>query len=149
MKKIIFMFLIVFSIHLYSQEASFIDDLSTKKNATFSDCVKMFCFMYNVEVTDEFSQNVKNLSKFVKYFPKGYSANKKLTVGNFSLFAVQYLKINGGLFYLATKSGRYATRELIFRDILLFNTSEYEEISGVDLIRFIHKVVDYEEKHKN
>jgi hypothetical protein len=106
----------------------------------------MYCYLYKLPVDKDFARNIDSLKTRMKYFPKKYLAENYFTVGDFSLFAMQYLNIKSGLFYLATQNGRYATRELMIRNIVPFNTSEYEKLSGQEFITLIQKVVEYEEK---
>ncbi len=146
MKKYIVILFLFFNFFIFSDQIAFINQLIGKKYATISDLVVAFCYLYNIEVKEDFSENVKQLSHFIKKFPKNMNSDREITVGDFSLFAVQYLKLKSGIFYLATKSGRYATRELIIINIVPFNTSEFEKISGEELLKYLEKVIDYEEK---
>jgi len=152
MKKILVMFFCLLGFAVFAQEALFMDKLIFEKESTMEDLVTLYSYLIN----DKFSDNLKNydanlkyLKDKFKYFPKETSPTKKVTVGDFSLLTIQYLKIESGLFYLATRNGRYATRELLSRNIIPFNTSEYDYISGLDLVSYLQKVVSYEETLKN
>lgn len=145
MKKILLAVIICSVMYSYADEIEFTEKIYEKPVVNFSDGVEMFCYMFGIPVNNSFDKNMENLSKQVKYMPKKYSAEKPFTVGDFSLFAMQYLDIKSGLFYLASHSGRYAARELMLRNIIPFNTSEYEKISGQELIALVQKVVEYEE----
>lgn len=149
MKKYYALMLFLISFCAYSQEAAFMDKLIFKKIADFSDLTTLFCYLTQNDSSGDFNDNVRDLRKIIKYFPKDYSKDKNLTVGDFSLIAIQYLRVESGLFYLATRSGRYATRELVNRKVIPFNTSEYDYISGLDLISYLQKVVGYEESVKD
>jgi hypothetical protein len=128
-------------------QINFIDNLYQKKVISFSDGIAVFCYFTKVDVKNDFEENVKSLKNVFKYFPVKYSKDKNFTVGDFSLFAIQYLKIKSGIFYLATKNGRYASRELIIRNIIPFNTSELNVLSGEQLLSYLQKVVEYEENN--
>lgn len=146
MKKFFTIILIFFNFFIFSDQIDFINKLTEKKYANFSDLVISFCYLYNIEVVDDFNTNLNNLSKYIKNFPKNTNKDRIVTIGDFSLFAAQYLKLKTGLFYLATKSGRYASRELMLINIIHYNTSEFERISGEDLLKYLEKVIEYEEK---
>ncbi len=149
MKKYLTVFFVIFCFYLYPETVSqeeFLRTVVEKQFSIFSDCVSAFCYLYKINVQDKFDTNVKNLKENIKHFPKKYSQDEKLTFGDFSLFAMQYLKLKSGMFYMAGKSPRYAIRELILLDLIPYNTSEWEKMSGLDLISYIQKVVDYEEK---
>jgi hypothetical protein len=148
MKKYLILLFLIFSYSLFSEpigEIEFIEKLNEQKTATYDDCVKVFCYIYKTDVTDDFNVNVENLKANIKKIPKGYKPERKLDIGTFSVFAMQYLKIESGLFYLASHSGRYAVREMAIRGLVPNNTSEWESLSGPELIRYIQKVVEYAE----
>jgi len=146
MKKLIIIFFLCLTYFLHSQQIEFIDNLYKQKNATYYDCIKSFCYLNNLEVTNNFEKDLESLKKIIKYLPKNIPDEKKLSLGNFSLLAIQYLKIESGMMYFATHSGRYASRELMMRGLIPFNASEWEEMSGAELISNLQKVVEYAEK---
>jgi hypothetical protein len=148
MKKIYLLMFLFISIYCFCDETGFIDDLYNKKIVTFSDGVSLFCYLNKIEVKNDFQSNVSALQPYIRIFPKKYSAEKAFTIGDFSLLAIQYLKIKSGIFYLSTHSGRYAARELMIRDIIPYNTSELEAISGEEIIRYMQKVLEYEENYR-
>lgn len=147
MKKIVLIIFLIFSINfLYPNQGDFLNLLSEKKNAAFEDCIASFCYLYEMEVKDDFNENLELLKQKIKYFPKKYSKEKLLTFGDFSVFAAQYLNLKSGMFYMAGKNGRYASRELIIINIIPLYTSEWDIISGLELIRLLQKVDDYANK---
>jgi hypothetical protein len=145
MKNCITAILILVTVGAFAGEAAYMDNLSVKKMATFEDAVICFNYLYGTQLdaSADYETRLTELQKSVKYLPKKYGAEKPLTVGDFSLLAIQYLEINSGLFYLATRSGRYASRELSSREIIDYNTSEWSVLSGIDLIRILQKVGEY------
>ena len=150
MKKFILLFCFIFTLPLlFCNQVEFLNQLCEKEKASFSDCIKCFCYLNNIDTSDDFEDNVTNLQKHIQYMPKKYSENKTATIGDFSLLAIQFLNIKTGIFYLITKSGRYASRELNQLNIIPFNTSEWQEISGIELIRLLQKVDEYAQERKN
>ncbi len=146
MKKFVFIIIILSGIQiLQAQDADFIDNLILKKNASFQDMVVLFLHLNNIEQQGTFEKKLENLKSFINKIPVR-NPDTELTVADFSLISVQYLKIKGGLFYMATKNGRYATRELMLAGILPDNTSEFRKISGEELMTLIRKVGDYAKK---
>lgn len=129
----------------YRAEVDFIIELEKKENATFSDLVQAFCYMNDINVEKSFEANLENLQEIIVHLPKNFTEEKMLTFGDFSLFAMQHLKIKGSLWYSASKTGRYAVRELALLKVIPFNTSEWEKMSGIELIRYMQKVAEYEE----
>lgn len=144
MKKILILWMVLTGAFLQAQDAGFMDSLFEKKELTYGDCVKTFGYMYGLEVTDNNEGNIALLRSKVKYLPKK-TPDAKLTVGDLSLLLMQYLKIESGLFYLASRSGRYASRELMIRNIIAPNTPEMRTVSGELFINTLRKAVEYAE----
>lgn len=144
MKTGLIVMYLILSFFLYAGETEFVTELSGKEEATFEDLVTSFCYLYGLETGTDFEKNLDLLQEKLSYFPKDLNPGRSATIGDFSLFAMQYLGLESGLFYLATKSGRYASRELMIRLIVPKNSSEHEVLSGLELLRYIRKVVDYE-----
>lgn len=145
-KQFFFIFMTFFlSFYINAEQADFFSKLSEKEFATFSDCVTAYCYFNQIDVKDDFEENINNLKTIIPKMPKKYNADDMLTTGDFSLLTAQHLGLKSGLFYLATKTGRYAARELYIIGIIPLNTSEYEKISGLELIEYLQKVVEYEE----
>jgi hypothetical protein len=145
-KKIFFvlnLFIIISGIYALN-DTNFILSLVDKKTATFGDAVSSFCYLNNINSTNDFDKNLENLKKIIPYVPKNFSKDQDLTYGDFSLLAIQQLKIKSGIFYLSTKTGRYAIRELMLVNLIPYNTSEYKKMSGPDLIKYLQKVTEYE-----
>lgn len=141
MKKTIFIiFLIYLTGLLHPNQGEFLNTLSEKKAASFDDCIISFCYLYELEVKDEFDANIELLKQKIKHFPKKYSKEKLLTYGDFSVFAAQYLDLKSGMFYMAGKNGRYAARELMIINIIPLYTSaapRHSSRSEADLQRGI------------
>ena len=132
---------------IYSlNDSDFILSLVDKKTATFGDAIASFCYINNINPVNDYNSNIENLKKIIHNLPKKNFNDKELTFGDFSLLAMQHLKIKSGIFYLSTKSGRYAIRELMLLNIIPLNTSEFKKMSGPDLIKYLQKVTEYEIK---
>lgn len=147
MKKLYVILFFLFILNgLFCNQTDFINQLLEKKNATFEDCVYSFCYLNNLDVSNDFDSNLNALKKIIPVMPKNFSKDKVLTIGDFSLFSAQHLKLNSFLLYIASKLPRYATRELVEINILALNTSEWEKISGEELIKLMQRIYDYVEK---
>lgn len=151
MKKILLIYAIIFftiffTNSVFANQAEYLNKLSEKKQASFNDLVYTFCYMLQKDPSsDNIQVNLSLIKDRIKYLPKKYSADKPLTIGDFSLFTMQYLNIKSGIFYMASKSGRYAVRELSLIGIVPYNTSEWENMSGMELINLLQKVGEYVE----
>jgi hypothetical protein len=142
----ILFFLLIASSGIYSSQTDFINSLLEKKAATFSDCIMSFCYLKNIDPSGDFDANLGQLKKIIPIMPKNISKDKALTIGDFSLLAAQYLDLKTVLLYIGSKSPRYAVRELIEINILPFNTSEWEKVSGLELIKLMQRIYTYVEK---
>lgn len=131
------------SLSLGADEINFLDELADKEYAAYSDLLRAFCYLNRLEVVEDDGKNYLRLLEVMPGVRKYLHYERPARVGQFSVMAMEYLKIKSGIFYMATKRGRYATRELMLLNIVEHNTSEYEQISGIELIRYIRKVVEY------
>jgi hypothetical protein len=148
MKKLFlpcFLFLLAVNLNPLN-DAKFILSLVDKKNATLGDAVNSFCYLNNINPTDDFNGNIDKLKDIIPHMPWKKTSDKKLTYGDFSLLAIQQIKIKSGIFYLSTNSGRYAIRELMLLNLIPYNTSEFKEMSGPELIKYLEKVAEYGKK---
>jgi hypothetical protein len=146
-KKIFVLFILFFSIYgLFCSQVEFINNLLEKKTALFSDCITSFCYLKGIDASSDFQSNLKELNKTVKFVPLNIKGNKELTIGDFSLLAAEYLDLKTVLLFIASNSPRYATRELIEINILPLNTSEWEKVSGVELIKLMQRIYTYVDK---
>ena len=145
MKKIFLLIIILTPLYfVFSDETEFVNSLFEKKTATFSDLVSAFCYLNDINAVTDFNSNINFLKEKIKYFPKKYSEQKPLNYGDFSLFFIQQIKLKSGLLYQASHSGRYALRELMIIKVIPENTSEFNKMSGNDLLRYLGKVDLYE-----
>lgn len=137
------LFLLTFTLSTSADEFSFLEGLAEKEYATYSDLLRAFCYLNGLEVDEDDGENYGRLLEVMPAVRKYLHYERPATVGQFAAMAMEYLKIKSGIFYMATRRGRYATRELMLLNIVEYNTSEYEQISGIELIRYIRKVVEY------
>ena len=134
MRRSVFLvaFLVIFSPG-FSQEINFINDLAGKQAVTFEDGVKMF--LYTLGKTPAgFDADVKmlrgmNLLKF-----DAYDKDETLRRGMLALMVARHLKLQGSLFYLMFDTQRYAHRACVAEKIMDINTSEWDTLTGDELI---------------
>jgi hypothetical protein len=127
-------FLFISSI-VFSQEINFINDLSGKKNITFEDGVKMF--LYTLGKTPAgFDADVKTLQDMglLKFPAYQYERNDPLRKGMLALIVARRLKLQGSLFYLMFDTQRYAHRACVAEKIMDVNSSEWDTMTGDELI---------------
>jgi len=126
----------------------FINNLGNKSQATFGDVIDFFMLMKKqniVSFQDEFKYLNKN--KFLKGLK--YKKNKPLRLGIVALMAARYLGLKNNLFFMMFNTERYAHRSCVAKKIIPSGTSEWDPVSGEDLIDIISNVIKLKEGDKN
>ena len=125
-------FLILFST-AFGQEVNFINDLSGKKAVTFEDGVKMF--LYTLGKTPAgFDADIKTLKGMNLLKFDTYDKDEPLRRGMLALMVARHLKLKGSLLYLMFDTQRYAHRACVADKIMDVNTSEWDTLTGDELI---------------
>lgn len=118
---------------------AFINDLGEKGTATFSDAVTFFLLIENKQ-PGEFRANLDELNK--QRITQGIeeAENAPLTQGTLALMIARGLKLKDSLFFLMTGTRRYAFRTCVSANIMDADTSEWDTMSGEQLIEIMTKV---------
>jgi hypothetical protein len=125
-----FLFLFSFA---SAQEINFINELSGNKKVTFGDAVKMY--MYTLGKTPAgFEADVKTLKKMKLLKADRYDKDKPIRRGMLALMVARHLKLKGSLFYLMFDTERYGLRACVANKIMDINTSEWDTLTGDELI---------------
>ena len=147
MRIILLTVIVVFlNMNLYSQgnesfnEVNFVNKLGDKKVATVGDAYTFFVLL------SENSQKtfLKNQKKLIdlKLIGSSTKEDKVLSKGFLSSIIVRYLKLNDSLMYKITGADRYAFRLCASKGLMKHNGSEYDKISGSELIEIISSMSD-------
>ena len=124
--------LILFS-PVFGQEINFINDLAGKKAVTFEDGVKMF--LYTLGKTPAgFDADVKTLKGMNLLKFDAYDKDEPLRRGMLALMVARQLKLKGSLLYLMFDTQRYAHRACVADKIMDVNSSEWDTLTGDELI---------------
>jgi len=67
-----------------------------------------------------------------------------ITLGKYSELLMRAFKMHGGIMYTILSGGRYAARELAFRNIITGDTSPYRTVSGAEVVQILGSVMSYE-----
>jgi hypothetical protein len=125
-------FLLVFTFG-FAQEINFVNELAGKKTVTFGDAVKMYLYTLG-KAPAGFDPDVKTLKAMNILKAKEYDRDKPLRRGMLALMVARHLKLKGSLFYLMFDTRRYAHRACVAEKIMDVNTSEFDMISGDELL---------------
>jgi len=141
-RLLIISLILLLSSSLFAQglgSLGFIHELGEKEQATFGDAVK-----FMVIVMDKRSVNFKRDLRILNKngITSGYSNNKNtpLRKGAVARMAARYLKLNDSFMYKIFGTERYAFRACVAADIMVQNGSEWDRISGEELIEIMRRV---------
>ncbi len=117
-----------------ADQITFLNQLQDRKKATVEDAVTLYMHILGKPVGD-FKKNVEFLKNEGILRPKkDYTAGKVLRRGLLSGMVARHLKLKDSLFYAMVPIDRYALRACIAGGIMDQNTSEFDPVSGEELI---------------
>ena len=145
MKNIIILFCILFlySGQVFSQNAithiDFINEVADKNQTTFEDGVYFFVMVMGKN-PGSFEKNINYLNK--EGLTKGINLQKDspLRRGAFALMMARHLDLQDSLLFLIFKTERYAYRVCAANGIMSYEGSEWDTLSGGELIEIMTKV---------
>jgi hypothetical protein len=145
MKRYITLLIIalLFASPLAAQEVgsiAFIDTLAGKKQATVGDAVKFFTIAMGKGPAG-FAADLKSLQKQNIISNKAYKENQPVRRGAVAYMAAHYLKLGDSLMYIILPmTGRYSYRACIAAEIMTAEGSEYDFLSGAELVEIMRRV---------
>jgi hypothetical protein len=112
---------------------SFIHELSEKRTATVDDAFRILLLTLEKN-PGTFKQNMMTLSKMGLIKRTDYSKNMPLRLGLVAYMVAKQLKLKDSFMFLIFKTERYAHRACAADDIMSFNQSARDLLSGDELI---------------
>ena len=112
-------------------EVGFLDTLGKKKLVTVNDGLNLFELVINKKQPSQ------------KADPKN---NVPLKKGYIALLVADNLKLTDSVIYTLFKSERYAFRVCVAHNLLNIDGSEYDLMSGEELIEFLRLASEYKDK---
>ena len=134
----------------FAQEAgqiNFINDLAGKKEVTFEQAVKFYLYTLGKAPTN-FNADVKALKDLKLLKAPAYEKDRPLRRGMLALMIARHLKIKNSLFFLMFDTRRYAHRACVGAKIMDVDTSEFDLMSGDELIETMAAVSERMEAKK-
>ncbi len=118
---------------------TFIENLGNKKTATFGDAVSFYMLTLDKN-SQGFTQDLRTLKK--KGIAAGYNYNKgdALRKGVIARMVARHLNLKDSLWYFIFKTERYAYRACVAAELLPPRGSEWDSISGEELIELMRRV---------
>jgi hypothetical protein len=130
-----------------AQEINFINDLAAKKAVTFVDAVTMYMYTLG-RAPAGFNADVATLKGMKLLKAKQYDRDKPLRRGMLALMIARHLKLKGSLLYLMFDTRRYAHRACVAEKIMDVSTSEFDKMSGDELLEVMAIVSDRMEEKR-
>lgn len=120
-----------------ADQTTFLNALGEKKQTTVEDAVTLYVYLLGKNPA-AFASNVDLLKKESILKPKkNYQPDTRLRKGLLAGMIARHLKLNDSLMYLVFRTDRYAHRACIADAIMEVEGSEWDPISGDQLIEII------------
>jgi hypothetical protein len=141
MKKILLVLcsLAVFPLSAQVGNITYIQQLAQKPRAQYSDAVRLFVLQSNRQYTS-FSQGVGVLKKDGILPDKTYSENDPLRRGFVALLASRYFSTSDSVMYSIFGTERYAYVSCVSLKLMEGGRSEWDYLSGSELIEIMSRV---------
>jgi hypothetical protein len=139
---LIFIFISTLSFPQNITNIGFINEIADKDEATFEDGVHFFMLLTG-KSPGPFQENIVKLNN--AGITEGIQQTKDLPLrrGVLSLMLARYLNLKDSLMYRIFKTERYAYRACIANDLMHYNGSEWDKLSGGELIEIMNKASDF------
>ncbi|MBN1533077.1 MAG: hypothetical protein JXA20_10480 [Spirochaetes bacterium] len=143
MKRLLILVLILLAgIPLYPQDsAGFINTLGDKETATFGDAVTLFSYVIN-RTPRGFQQDRAALNETGLLRNMDYDQNRSLRRGILARMIARHMHLKGSLMYLIFGTERYAYTACVAGGIMDPGGSEWDVLSGEELIEAITRMTD-------
>jgi hypothetical protein len=148
--KLIVIFLMLLTIPLLAQRArrgdqtiknvTFIHEISEKDAVSFGDAVRFLILIIGIEPTNTLASDLDILKGAGITRGLNYTENEPMKKGMLAIIIADYLKLGDSLLYMIFPTQRYAFTACIANGIMDYDASEYDSISGGELIEIMSKV---------
>ncbi len=150
MKKYLLLFLvfaIVSPMLVFTQNNTmfkYLNSIDKKNETTIDDGVILILYMLKKNVPASYNARIK-LMKKLGFMDNSFSKKKndRLTRGDISLMIAKVLKLKGSFLYNLFGTGRYSYRLLVYHNLMPISKSEWDSISGEELIEAIRLASEY------
>jgi len=73
---------------------------------------------------------------------KDFSPGEPITLGEYSYLIMRAFSVKGGFLYALFPGGRYAARELVFKEWIIGPTSPYRTVSGEEALDILGRAME-------
>lgn len=122
-------------------DLNFINSMDNKKRATFGDAIRFIALDIGERYPD-FESTLSFLKRvnIVKNDYSNLTASTPLRKGVLARMIARYLKLNDSLMYDIFRTERYAFRACAAENLMPLNGSEWDIVSGAELIEIMRRV---------
>ena len=139
-RMMILLVVLLLDIHLYSQDSlPFITNLGEKQKATFGDAVTLFMYATN-KAPRGFAKDSTMLKESGILTGMDYEEQRPLRRGMIARMVARYMHLTGSLLYNIFGTERYAYVACIQARIMDPDASEWDILSGEELIEVISRM---------
>jgi hypothetical protein len=122
------------------KNVTFVHEISEKDAVSFGDTVRFLVLILGKEPTNTLASDLDILKSAGITAGLNYAENISIKKGMLALILADYLKLGDSLFYMIFKTQRYAFTACIANGIMDYDASEYDSVSGGELIEIMSKV---------
>jgi len=144
MKRRLLFLLVVFlvlSAHIFAQTAAELETLLATAALSYEQAASFVLRAADVTATG----SAFNYAAEQKWLPTKAAPDGIATLDGVSLLVMRAFGIKGGIMYSATKSPRYAYRELVHQGLIQGRADPDLAVSGDRLLFMINRILDREE----
>jgi len=145
MKKAFFVFFVFAAmctsggLNAQSGSVALVEKISMKETATNADAVAVFTYQIGKQYTN-YNQGIAALKEAGLITGGEYAENAPLKRGFLALLTARYLELSDSLWFALFKSERYAYRACVSAGVMKGEMSEWDFISGPELIECAGKL---------
>jgi hypothetical protein len=121
------------------QHIEFINNVADKDKALYSDGINFFLLITGKKI-QSFEENIRALNREGITTGITLTKNSQLRRGALALILARYLKLGDSLLYRIFGTERYAYRACAAKEIMSYDGSEWETLSGGELVEIMTNV---------
>ena len=122
------------------KNVTFVHEIAEKDAVNFGDTVRFLVLILGKEPTNTLASDLAILKGAGITAGLQYAESIPMKKGMLALILADYLKLGDSLFYMIFKTQRYAFTACIANGIMDYDASEYDSVSGGELIEIMSKV---------
>lgn len=122
------------------KNVTFVHEIAEKDAVNFGDTVRFLVLILGKEPTNTLASDLAILKGAGITAGLQHAESIPMKKGMLALILADYLKLGDSLFYMIFKTQRYAFTACIANGIMDYDASEYDSVSGGELIEIMSKV---------